>query len=964
MNAIKDKSKHVVFQIAPAIRVAVAEEFGLKPGERMIKNEMVSALKKLGSNVTVFDTNFTADLTIIEEGNELIERLTRVLTGKKRIGGDHMNTDLPMLTSCCPAWINFVEKYYPKLLTHVSSCKSPQQMAGAVAKSYWAKDIKKVNPKDVVVVSIMPCVAKKAEKARDDQKVDNIADVDYSLTTREFAKMLKQNNINLAEEKGAEFDKVMGEGSGAAVIFGATGGVMEAALRTAYAVITGRNVPFKNLDITPVRGMDGIKEAPVKFENVLPEFKHLEGATVKVAIAHGLANTRKVMDIIMDCKEQGKPAPWHFIEIMACPGGCIGGGGQPKPTNVEIRKQRANLIYQEDKDLPIRMSHENKEVADLYKNFLIEPLGHLSHHLLHKPYSQQFKNNNFVNFKEADGIESMLANFPTKQRDMLVPILINEVDRLNFISDAAIIKIAEHVGCMPASVEATISAYHYLEFHRHKRGENVVYLCDCHNCRMKGRDQVKAKIENILGIKEGETTKDGKITLTHANWLAWCVNDAPSCMIKQRGSDHIDIKMGLNAENVEEFLKNISKHHQTMPSQTVKFSSLKRKGENMPSLFFPITLDGVMEKAASMGADSVINEVINSGLQGRGGAGFPTGMKWKFAKSQPTKEKLVVCNADEGLPSTVKDWFLLLDPIARERVIMGMGICARSIGAKKAYLYLRYEYRNITKEIGKTIMLMKAKHPLLQDVEFEIRLGAGPYMAGEETALFESIQGRGAKPWRDRSVYPTQAGLFGVPTVINNVETFSAIPYIIKDGSKKFASVGAFDKLKGPKIFNVIGDVAHPTIIEFPLGLSVEEMLREVPDVDLNSINFAEIGGTTEPFTLRNEFASTKVGFGKGFSNAVGSMVLFGKERNIVDLYNHKLKFMEEESCKQCAPCREGSKVLYDTYLKLKEGKCSCNLDSLLQVADTAENTSICAHGKALGALYKKIAEQTIPPKA
>lgn len=371
-NAIYDPTKHVVVQTAPAVRVALGEELGYDPGAR-VTGKLVTALRRLGFD-SVLDTDFTADLTIMEEGTELLTRLKKVLVDKDT------STALPMFTSCSPGWIKFIEHTFPELLPHLSTCKSPQQMFGALAKTYYAQK-KGINPKDIVSVSIMPCTAKKFEATRPEMRDSGFQDVDYVLTTRELAIMIKQAGIEFMKLDDEDYDRFMGESSGAGVIFGATGGVMEAALRTAYEIITGREVPFGNLNITPVRGMEGIKEAEVKIENVKPEWSFLEGVTLKVAIAHGLANAKRLMTAIRDGKVQ-----YHFVEIMACPGGCLGGGGQPIPTNLEIRKKRAEAIYAEDENLPIRKSHENPEILQIYQEFLGEPLSHTSHELLHTHY--------------------------------------------------------------------------------------------------------------------------------------------------------------------------------------------------------------------------------------------------------------------------------------------------------------------------------------------------------------------------------------------------------------------------------------------------------------------------------------------------------------------------------------------------------------------------------------------------
>ncbi len=371
-SAIGDPKKHVVVQTAPAVRVGLGEYLDIEPGNR-VTGQMVTALKKMGFDA-VFDTNFTADLTIMEEGTELLTRLKTALVDKKDIA-------LPMFTSCSPGWIKYIEHVFPDLLDNLSTCKSPQQMFGALAKTYYAKRTD-VDPANIVSVSVMPCTAKKYEANRHEMTSSGFQDVDYVLTTRELAMMIKQAGLDFKHLETSKCDSLLGEHTGAAVIFGATGGVMEAAIRTAYEIVTGREVPFKNLNILPVRGMEGIKEATLKIEGTKAEWNFLEGVEFKVAIAHGLANAEKVM-----LQVRNGESPYHFIEIMACPGGCLGGGGQPIPTNPEIRLKRAEAIYSEDESLPLRKSHDNPEVKRIYQEFLTEgPLGHKSHELLHTHY--------------------------------------------------------------------------------------------------------------------------------------------------------------------------------------------------------------------------------------------------------------------------------------------------------------------------------------------------------------------------------------------------------------------------------------------------------------------------------------------------------------------------------------------------------------------------------------------------
>lgn len=371
-EALADPNKHVVVQTAPAVRIGLGEEMGAEPGTR-VTGKMVSALKQLGFD-SVLDTDFTADLTIMEEGTELLTRLKEALVDKKDVS-------LPLLTSCSPGWIKYIEHMYAGSLNNLSTCKSPQQMFGALAKTYYS-DARNLDPEKIVSVSIMPCTAKKFESSRPEMHDSGYRDVDYVLTTRELAIMIKQAGIDMMQLDKSKYDRLMGDSTGAGVIFGATGGVMEAALRTAYEIVTGREIPFDNLNVTPVRGMDGVRESSIVIENPVPEWSFLDGVELKCAIAHGLVNAKTVMDQV----SKGE-SPYHFVEIMACPGGCLGGGGQPIPTNPEIRKKRAEAIYEEDESMQLRKSHENPDVTKIYQDFLGSPLGKKSHHLLHTKYT-------------------------------------------------------------------------------------------------------------------------------------------------------------------------------------------------------------------------------------------------------------------------------------------------------------------------------------------------------------------------------------------------------------------------------------------------------------------------------------------------------------------------------------------------------------------------------------------------
>jgi NADP-reducing hydrogenase subunit HndD len=360
VRALSDPSKTVIVQTAPAVRAALGEEFGMEPGT-LVTGKLVAALRRLGFNY-VFDTDFAADLTIMEEGTEMLNRLSRYL------GGDE-NVKLPILTSCCPAWVKFFEHQFPQLMEIPSTARSPQQMFGSIAKTYFAGKLG-VKREDLVVVSIMPCVAKKYECGRDEFKVNGNPDVDYAITTRELAGLIKLANINFNRLPNEEFDLPMGESTGAGVIFGTTGGVIEAAVRTAYELYTKK--PLPKLDFHELRGMDGIRQATIDFG----------GFPLKIGIAHGLGNARRLLENI----ESGE-SEFHAIEIMSCPGGCIGGGGQPyHHGNADILKKRQMALYQEDSNKKIRKSHENPFIIQLYEEFLGKPLSDKAHHLLHTVY--------------------------------------------------------------------------------------------------------------------------------------------------------------------------------------------------------------------------------------------------------------------------------------------------------------------------------------------------------------------------------------------------------------------------------------------------------------------------------------------------------------------------------------------------------------------------------------------------
>jgi len=362
-EALKDSSKHPVVQIAPAVRVALGEAFGYPPGTNLTR-KIYDALRRMGFKA-VFDTNFGADLTIMEEGTEFVERILR---GKGA---------LPMITSCCPAWIDYMEKYYGDLIAHFSTAKSPHAMVGALAKTYYAQR-QGIDPASIFSVSVMPCTAKKYEVVRSKEMyASGFQDVDVTITTRELARMIKQAGIWFEDLEGGEPDHILGDYTGAGTIFGVTGGVMEAAIRTAHVLVTKQELPDNALEFQSIRGLEGVKECELT----------VAGKTIKIAVAHGLGNVGTVLDRVRDAIKNKQELPYHFIEVMACPGGCIGGGGQPYGITDQLRAKRAAGLYEDDRQRAKRRSHENPYVKKLYADFLGQPGGHKSHELLHTSYT-------------------------------------------------------------------------------------------------------------------------------------------------------------------------------------------------------------------------------------------------------------------------------------------------------------------------------------------------------------------------------------------------------------------------------------------------------------------------------------------------------------------------------------------------------------------------------------------------
>lgn len=379
-HALSDKNKRCIVQVAPAIRVAIGEEFGLEPGSR-VTGKLAAALRTLGFD-DVFDTDFTADLTIMEEGTEFLTRVKKALTGGEAV--------LPIITSCSPGWIKYVEHTYPDKLDHLSTCKSPHTMLGALAKSFYAEQIG-VDPKDIFVVSVMPCTAKKFEINRLEMKNNGNPNVDVVLTTRELGQMIREAGIDFTSLTDSQFDNPLGMSTGAADIFGVTGGVMEAALRTVYELVTGRELPFEGLHVAPIVGLEQVKTADILIENPLPGYEFLEGVVVKVAVTSGLEGAK----ILMEQVKKGE-SPYHFIEVMGCPNGCIMGGGQPRSKDPDVRMKRLRGIYDEDEAKVLRKSHENPSVKKLYEDYLEYPSSHIAHELLHTHYTKRGRFNEYL----------------------------------------------------------------------------------------------------------------------------------------------------------------------------------------------------------------------------------------------------------------------------------------------------------------------------------------------------------------------------------------------------------------------------------------------------------------------------------------------------------------------------------------------------------------------------------------
>ncbi|MDH6343689.1 NADP-reducing hydrogenase subunit HndD [Parabacteroides sp. PFB2-12] len=498
LDMLADPTKTVIVQTAPAVRTALGNDFGFLPGT-LVTGKMVAALRQLGFDY-VFDTDFAADLTIMEEGTELLGRLGGYLNGDKEV-------KIPLMTSCCPGWVNFVEKNYPELSDHLSTAKSPQQMFGAIAKTYFAEKLG-IKREDLVVVSIMPCLAKKYEASRPEFAVDGNPDVDVSIYTRELARLIRYANIDFRNLPDSDFDQPLGESTGASVIFGTTGGVMEAACRTAYEVHTKKTLGDVNFEC--LRGLNGIKSATIDFD----------GVPVKVGIANGLGNARAMIEEV-----KNGTSPYHAIEIMACPGGCINGGGQPfHHGDINVIKRRASALYKEDADKARRKSHENPYIISLYKEYLGEPCGPLSHKLLHTHYYD--RRPKLPNGK-AQELKEICARFNNDPGE-LINVLHAAQGKFGYIPQEVQEVIAAELNIPVSKVYGVVSFYSF--FTMTPKGKYPISICMGTACYVRGAEKVLDEFERQLDIKVGETTQDGLFSIDCLRCVGAC-GLAPVAMI-------------------------------------------------------------------------------------------------------------------------------------------------------------------------------------------------------------------------------------------------------------------------------------------------------------------------------------------------------------------------------------------------------------------------------------------------
>ncbi len=544
-------------------------------------------------------------------------------------------------------------------------------------------------------------------------------------------------------------------------------------------------------------------------------------------------------------------------------------------------------------------------------------------------------------------IASLAAKYQKGRREYTLPLAIDIADAAGYVGKTAIAAIAEHVGEDPAAVGAVLDRYMFLPREESQAGNTHVFFCTCHNCRMRGAQEAMSRLGQALGKS---------CTVHTVNWLGVCVNDAPAAMIKRPGRAHVEYLMGMDRIRTLELERQLT----LRPENRVRFFPYSRFGAKFASLTAAMPFADIRRNAiaSAKSGDEVVDKIMEAGLKGRGGGGFPTYLKWKSVRQARTDRKYVVCNADEGLPSNFKDWWTLSQPHGREAVLTGMAICAKVVGTKKAYLYLRYEYRNLAEEIKAAVKTLKEQTPEFADIDFEVRLGAGTYIAGEETAQFESIEGGQPIPRKNRPwyMYSTESGLFGQPTVINNVETFANVPYILSHDISQINEVGL------PKLIGIVGDgVKQPLMLECSLAdLTMEKILAEI-GVPTKDVQAAEVGGATEPLTTDWK---RRISFDKNCLSPVGSVVLFGPNRDLNQVYRDKLQFMSDEGCKQCVPCREGSSLMCRGLEQLARSGEKIDEKFFREVAFAAGKCGLCGHGKALGPLMVEAMERAGRKKA
>jgi len=505
LDAIADPDKIVIVQTAPAVRTALGNDFGFEPGT-LVTGKMVTALKLLGFDY-VFDTDFAADLTIMEEGTELLQRLKKYLSGDKEV-------QIPLMTSCCPGWVSFVEQHFPELRSNLSTAKSPMEMFGAIAKNYFAEKLG-IDRNKIVVISVMPCLAKKFEASRPEFSENGNKDVDISIYTRELARLIRYANINFAELPESDFDRPLGESTGAGVIFGTTGGVIEAACRTAYELYTNQKLP--KIDFTELRGFQGIRTATIDFN----------GTSVHIGIAHGLGNARKLAEEV-----RLGTSPYQAIEIMACPGGCIGGGGQPfHHGNIDVLKKRAAALYRADLDKTIRKSHENPYIQQLYHDYLGEPCGPKAHKLLHTHY---FDRKEIIGVYRIHLPESKVTDLDkvckanNNDPGELINILHAAQGIFGYLPMEVQQIVADNLNIPVSRVYGVVTFYSF--FSMTPKGKYPISVCLGTACYVRGAEKILSEFKRQLEINVGEVTPDGLFSLDCLRCVGAC-GLAPVAMI-------------------------------------------------------------------------------------------------------------------------------------------------------------------------------------------------------------------------------------------------------------------------------------------------------------------------------------------------------------------------------------------------------------------------------------------------